>query len=116
MRDFLDRLRGAWDELNDREKRLVGALGIVLAAFVLGLPLFWTAHQNSELEQENQQLRSVLQLIGARRAQLEAIAQARRSAEALYVRTTPPLGSFLEEQGEKKKPRAVAGVSLRARR
>src|ERR1051326_9132923 len=101
MRDFLDRLRGAWDELNDREKRLVGAPGIVLGLFVLGLPLFWTAHQNSEIEQENEQLRSVLELIGTRRAQLEAMAQARRSAEALYARTTPPLGSFLEEQAKK---------------
>jgi len=100
MTRLLDRLRGAWDDLNDRERRLVGALGTVLIAFVLGFPLFWTARENAEIEAENEKLREVLDLMGQRRSQLQQLAEARRSASERYARRTPPLGSFLEDEAK----------------
>jgi len=95
---LLDRLRGIWDDLNDRERRLFGTLGAVLVAFVLGFPLFWTARENAEIEAENAHLRSVLELIAERHDELALLAQSRRNAAQRYLRRTPPLGSFLEEQ------------------
>jgi type II secretory pathway component PulM len=98
MNQILERLRNAWEELNDREKRLVGTLGVIAACFILGFPLFWTAHQNSEIEEENAQLRSALTLIDSKRAQLQALAEARRNSAQRYLHHTPPLGSFLESK------------------
>ena len=97
MNNLLDRLRGAWDDLNDRERRLLSALGAVAVAVVLGFPLFWTASENGEIEAENAKLREVLELMGQRRPQLQLLAEARRTASARYSRRTPPLGSHLEE-------------------
>ena len=98
MTQLLERLRSAWDALNDREKRLVGVLGVLASCFVLGFPLFWTAHQNAEIEDENAQLRSALSLIDQHRPELLALAQARRNSSERYTHRTPPLGSFLESK------------------
>jgi hypothetical protein len=98
MNQLLERMRNAWDALNDREKRLVGALIVVFAGFILGFPLFWTAHQNTEIEDENARLRGALKLIDQRRAQLQALAEARRNSTQRYLHHTPPLGSFLESK------------------
>jgi hypothetical protein len=107
MNRLIDRLRGFWDDLNDRERRMVGALGALFVAFVLGFPLFWTARENSAIEEENEQLRAVLELIGERGVQLEQLAEARRTASQRYAQRTPPLGSFLEDEAKRQ------GLTLR---
>ena len=56
---------------------------------------------NTELEDDNEQLRGALRLLGEKRAQLMSLAEARRSSETRYTRRTPPLGSFLEEEAKK---------------
>jgi hypothetical protein len=101
MTRWFDRMRGAWDDLNDRERRLVGTLGVALAVFLLGFPLFWAMRTNTELEENNRRLHAVLTLIAERRTQLRSMAELRRTAEARYARRTPPLGSFLEEEAKK---------------
>ena len=101
MNQLLERLRGTWEAFNDREKGLVAILGVVLAVFVLGFPLFWTAHQNAEIGDDNEKIRAVLALIDTRRAQLLAVAEARKNSAARYRNRTPPLGSFLEEQAKR---------------
>jgi hypothetical protein len=101
MTQWLEQLRGMWDDLNDREKRLVGALAVVLAAGILAFPLFWTARQNAEIEDQNAQLRATLKLIGQRRTVLLQVAETRKQATARYRNHTPPLGSFLEGEAKK---------------
>jgi hypothetical protein len=101
MTSLLDRLRGAWDDLNDRERRLVSVLGAIAVAFVLGFPLFWTASENADIEAENTKLREVLELMGQRRPQLQLMAEARRTASQRYARPSPPLGSYLEGEAGK---------------
>jgi hypothetical protein len=101
MTGLLERIRGAWDDLNDRERRLVGTLAVAGAIFLLGFPLFWVMRGNTEIEDENAQLRVALRLLGEKRAQLMALAEARRTSETRYSRRTPPLGSFLEEEAKK---------------
>jgi type II secretory pathway component PulM len=101
INQWLDRVRGAWDDLNDRERRLVAALGVAAAVFILGFPLFWAMRGNAELEENNARLHSVLSLLAQKSASLKAMAEARRSADARYGHRTPPLGSFLEEEAKK---------------
>jgi hypothetical protein len=101
MNSLLDRLRGAWDDLNDRERRLVSVLGAIAVAFVLGFPLFWTASENADIEAENTKLREVLELMGQKRPQLQLMAEARRSASQRYATRTPPLGTYLEGEAGK---------------
>lgn len=101
MNALIDRLRGRWDGLNDRERLLVGALGGVAMLCILGFPLFLTASQNSTLDDENAALRSALGLIAEHRAELEVRSEMRRTAAARYTHKTPPLGSFLEAEAVK---------------
>jgi hypothetical protein len=101
MTQLLERMRSAWEALNDREKSLVAVLGLVFAIFVLGFPLFWTARQNGAITEDNERIRATLQLIDSHRAQLMAVAEARKNSAARYKNRTPPLGSFLEEQAKR---------------
>lgn len=101
MIGLLDRIRQTWEDFNDRERRLLTALGVAFAMFVLGFPLFWSMRTNAELDDENTHLRDVLKQLADKRTHLKSLAEARRSAEARYARRTPPLGSFLEEEAKK---------------
>jgi hypothetical protein len=98
---LLDRLRETWEALNERERLLVGGLGAVAAVFLLGFPLFWTARQNAEIEERNAELRSVLELIAAKRPQLQQLQQARAESQQRYRNRTPPLGSFVESEAKR---------------
>jgi hypothetical protein len=100
---LLERLRETWDGFNERERMLVGGLGALLLVFLLGFPLFWTARQNSEIEERNAELRTVLELIAARRPQLQQLQQTRAEAQQRYKNRTPPLGSFLESEANRHK-------------
>jgi DNA helicase IV len=101
VRSALERLRETWEGFNDRERMLVGGLGLLLCAFLLGFPLFWTARQNADIEDKNAELRTVLTLIQQKRPQLQQLAQARTEAEQRYKNTTPPLGSFIESEAKR---------------
>jgi hypothetical protein len=101
MNALLERLRGFWEGLNERERRLMGAMLAVLVAFVLGFPLFWTARQNGAIEEENLALHEALDLIAERRDELRALADTRRTSAARYRNRTPSLGSFLEGEAKK---------------
>jgi type II secretory pathway component PulM len=101
MSQLLDRLREIWDELNDREQRMVGALGALAAICLVTFPLFLIARQNAEIEDQNAQLRSVLELIGKKKAQLQQVAETRKQAALRYTHHTPPLGTFLEGEAKR---------------
>jgi hypothetical protein len=98
VKDVLDRFRSTWDALNERERRLFGALGAVFLAALFMFPLFLTMQRNSEIEEHNAQLRAVLELIAQERPKLQSLTEARRSSSARYLNKTPPLGSYLESE------------------
>jgi type II secretory pathway component PulM len=95
MNALVERVRTSWEALNERERRMFAVLGAVFALFLLGFPLFWTARQNAEIEDNNEQLRAVLALIAEERPRLQQLADARRTASARYANRTPPLASYL---------------------
>lgn len=101
MNPLLDRLRTFWDGLHNRERRMLGALGIVLGALLLLLPLAIITAQNQDLADESEELRTVIANIEEHRAALALQEDARKTAETRYKNATPPLGSFLEAEAAK---------------
>ena len=103
MNNLIEQLRTSWYNLNDRERRMLSLLGGVVLVLLLLLPPLMLSISNSDLQNENEELRSVLGQLSKQRAHLMQLAQERKKAEARYQNKTPPLGSFMEakarEQG-----------------
>jgi len=101
MNNPLDRLRASWENLNERERRMLSLLGGVLLTLLLLLPPVMLSLGNGELQSQNDELRSVLDQLALQRGRLMQLAQDRKNAEARYQNKTPPLGSFLESEAKK---------------
>jgi type II secretory pathway component PulM len=101
MNNLLDRLRTSWENLNERERRMLSVLGAVLLTLLLLLPPIMLTMGNSELQAQNDEMRSVLDQLALQRGKLMQLAQDRKNAEARYQNKTPPLGSFLESEAKK---------------
>jgi type II secretory pathway component PulM len=98
---LFERLRTTWENLNDRERRMLTILGIAIAAVLLVFPPVLLVLDNADLEEQNAELRSVVEQLDAQRTKLARIAAERRTAEQRYLNKTPPLGSFLESEAKK---------------
>lgn len=98
---LLDRLRSAWENLNDRERRMLLLLGAVAVGLLLLTPPLMLGLGNSELEAQNQELRSVLDQLSIQHARLAQLSEDRKKAEQRYSNKTPPLGSFMESEAKK---------------
>jgi len=94
--DLTDGARRAYENLNERERQLVTALGGVLAVLIVGVPFYLLTTSVSNLEDENQEVRVVLRELGRARGRLEGREAAREAAARRYHTPAPPLGSFLE--------------------
>ena len=92
----LDGARAAYENLNERERRLVLALGVVLVLLVVFLPLYLLTSSVSDIEEENQQIRDALREISQHSGELAEWEAQREAAERQYQNPAPPLGSFLE--------------------
>jgi hypothetical protein len=101
MDALLDRVREAWENLNDRERRMVAFLGVLLVVFILGFPLLWIARENGDIADENLAYREALTRLQENGVRLKQRAEVRRRSQARYKNTTPALGSFLEQEAEK---------------
>lgn len=110
MNDRLEALRGQWEALTEREKRLVRVLGAVAAALVILLPVYLLSSAIGEVEAQNDEIAEVLSEIdraGDRLAQREA---ERAAAEARYAQRAPELGTFLEGRSSAREMR-IASVT-----
>jgi type II secretory pathway component PulM len=101
MNSLLERLRTSWENLNDRERRMLAVLGGVLGAILLLLPPVLLVLDNADLEAQNAELRNAVEQLDMQRTRLARLAQERRAAEQRYLNKTPPLGSFLESEARK---------------
>lgn len=101
MKAFLDRLRQSFDNLSEREQKLLLAMGVVVALLVLGAPLLLMHTRNLDLEEQNDALRATLQQIEIKGPRMAQLAEERRRAKAKYLNKTPALGSFLESEAAK---------------
>lgn len=101
MNNYLDRLRTSWENLNERERRMLSLLGGVVLVLLLLLPPIMLSLGNGELQTQNDELRTVLDQLALQRGRLMQLAQDRKNAEQRYLNKTPPLGSFLESEAKK---------------
>jgi hypothetical protein len=94
----LDSARTAYENLNERERKLVTALAGVLVAVVVLLPLYLMNAAIGDLEQENRDIAEVLRDIDRARPVLRQKDLERQAAMKLYENSAPSLGSFLEQK------------------
>lgn len=100
-------LRRSWDNLNERERRLVSLLGAVFGALIVFLVVYGSTAAIEDAEEESDQIESVLNDIARAKGRLRAREAERRSAAQRYETPAPPLGSFLESQAR------TAGLTVR---
>ncbi|MFK7985283.1 MAG: hypothetical protein AB8I08_04560 [Sandaracinaceae bacterium] len=96
VQNALDGLSGYWDNLTDRERKLLGGLGAVLGALAILLPVYLLSASISDLEEDNAEISTALRNIAGSRGRLAAQQSTRLAAEQRYRRRAPSLGSFLE--------------------
>ena len=84
------------DRLTDRERRMLGLLGAVMAASVVLLPVLWLQGAVDDLRREGEQMRQVLRELRRSRARLVRRQAELRALQERYRRRAPPLGSFVE--------------------
>ncbi|MEM9067418.1 MAG: hypothetical protein AAGE52_02900 [Myxococcota bacterium] len=94
--DFVGRIQSSIDNLNDRERKLLTALGGVFIAIVVLLPLYLVTSSISDIETENEEIASVLRDIRNAQGTLAQRQAEREASAARYGRPAPPLGSFIE--------------------
>ena len=96
MSGLMESLRRSWQGLNERERRLVGLMGLTLVGLVIFGIFYMSQSAVSDVESENQALETALADIGRARTRLLARAAERDVAERRYATKAPPLGSFVE--------------------
>lgn len=94
--ELVERVQGALHSLNDRERRLLTALGAVFVAVLVLLPLYLVTSSIADIEAENAEIVSVLRDIRRAQGTLAQREAEREAAAARYARPAPPLGSFIE--------------------
>lgn len=97
----LDGVRRFYENLNDRERRLVLLLGGVVLLAVVGVPLFLLLRTNASLSSENQELRDALADLSSESDRIGELQASRARAEARYDTRAPALGGFLEEHAHR---------------
>ena len=100
MERFLGPLRNAWDNLNERERRLVAAMGAVAGAMVILLAMYLTSSAVAEAEDKRDAIRTVLADIDRASALLDEREAQRKKQENKYRRPAPPLAAFIEKQAK----------------
>lgn len=91
-----ERLSASWQNLTERERRLVALLGVVAAIVAVFLVVYVPTQAIAAIEEENEEIAQVLGEIASARTRLDERARARAVAEARYDVRAPALASFLE--------------------
>jgi Tfp pilus assembly protein PilN len=94
-------VKRAFDDLSEREQKLVIAMSSIALAMLVVLPMYFIGSSVAELEDDNAELSAVIAEIESSRKEL-----VRRKAEeelmlARYDKKAPPLGTFIEQEARK---------------
>ncbi len=88
-------LKDKFDQLEERERKLLSIFGAVLGTMVLILiPLFFVMSVSSQAD-ANRQMRDIIESIDDERATLARRQASKERVEARYARKAPPLAGFL---------------------
>ena len=96
LRGVLDAIVSYWENLTDRERKLLSGLGAVVGVFLVFLPVLFLSSSISSLEEDNEAIASTLRQIQRSRGRLAAQRAERAARDQRYSRPAPSLGSFLE--------------------
>lgn len=94
----LEGARASFDNLSERERRLVTIMGGLGFALVFFLPLFLVWSSMMELESDNERIREVLSQVRNSGPAIAERMAARAETESLFTNSAPPLGTFLESK------------------
>jgi Tfp pilus assembly protein PilO len=91
-----EQLRGRWESLAPREKRLVLAFFVVAVVCVLGAVWMKVSRSLSRLETQNATAREALRLIAEHQDEILEKRNSLDAPERMIPETAPPLQSYLE--------------------
>jgi hypothetical protein len=98
--DWTDSARQGWDNLSDRERRLLSTMGGVLLSLIVFAGVWTTTSALSEVQEERDAIRLVLADID-RSAELLAKRDAQRKAvEARFRNKAPALAAYVESRAK----------------
>ena len=101
MNDLFESVRRAFDNMSEREQRLVTLTGAVLGLLLTAIPLFLMSTSNTELDDSNDEMRVLIARLSLERGKLQGLAKEHEAAMARYDNPTPPLGSFIEAEAKR---------------
>ena len=90
--------RNAFENLNEREQRLVTVLGVILVCAIIVLPMVLMTRAMGDLATENEEIQRVLRDIARSRTTIAEQQAEQRAREQRYDHPAPQLGTFVEEK------------------
>jgi hypothetical protein len=125
LRGMLDGLRSYWENLSERERRMLSVLGGIAALLVVVVPVFLLSRSIGQLEDDNARLSASLRLLSRSRGEIAAM-RAEQTARAARYAQGAPGDSWLTAQVEEhdlsvsrvngQPPRVVDGFTINTRR
>jgi len=110
IRGILGGLATYWENLSERERRLLGALGAIAGLLLVLLPVYLLSTSITDLEEDNQHINAALRRLSRSRATIAAQQAEREAAELRYARRAPTLGSFLEAKAGEQEALSISDV------
>lgn len=99
LRSMLDGLRSYWENLSERERRMLSVLGGFAAILIVVVPVFLLSRSIGQLEEDNARLSASLRLLSRSRGEIAAM-RAERTARAARYAQGAPGDSWLTAQVE----------------
>ncbi|MCA9582600.1 MAG: hypothetical protein KC416_12455 [Myxococcales bacterium] len=100
IRSTADGARSAYDNLNERERKLALAMGGVFLAFLVCVPFLLVFQAISDVRTENEEMRAIIQDIASSGPEIAARLAKEEATAKKYEQPTPPLGTFLEAKAK----------------
>lgn len=95
---LLESARASFDNLSERERRLVVAMAALGTALVVFVPLLLAWTSMNDLESQNERIRAVLEQVRTSGPAIRERLEAKAAQERLFTNAPPPLGTFLESK------------------
>lgn len=100
MFDWIDSVRQSWDNLSDRERRMLSLMGGVLIAVIAFAAVWTTTSALAEVEEDRNAIRQVLADIDRSQELLAKRDAERRAVEERYRNKAPALAAYLETRAK----------------
>jgi type II secretory pathway component PulM len=98
--EWIDSVRQSWENLSDRERRLLSTMAAVFVAMALFAAVWTTTSALAEVEEERDAIRRVLADIDRSADLLAKRDSERKAIEARYRTKAPALAAYLESRAK----------------